>query len=556
MHHEGDRRVPEPVKSQAPEYDWRAHYLELLQSISLAVSESRRTDSVLQGIVTGLVERTGCALARIWLRDKGDICDRCQMRSECADRTECLHLRATAGKPTNPESGHLWHRMDGDFQRFPLGARIIGRVGASGKAEFLRETADDARWIGRADWLRREGVRTFVGQPLRFRGEMLGVLGVFTRELLSAEEVSWLGLFADQAAVALANAAAFEKIDRLQKQLELENEYLRGEINSARGFGEIVGCSSALRKVLDQVELVGPVDSTVLISGESGTGKELIARAIHRCSRRKDRPMVTVNCGSIPRDLFESEFFGHVKGAFTSAVRDRVGRFQLADGGTLFLDEIGEIPIDLQSKLLRVLQEGTFEPVGDDRTRRVDVRVVAATNRDLRAATEAGGFREDLYYRLSVFPIDVIPLRQRIDDIPLLADLFLQRSCSRLGVRPLKLEGRHVERMQGYSWPGNVRELQNVIERAVIRAQRGVLDFEIPAAIDDTRTAATAPGSAEAPKRVLTRDEVKRMERENLLAALEATGWQLSGPNGAAALLGLRPTTLASRMKALGLKRR
>jgi transcriptional regulator with GAF, ATPase, and Fis domain len=386
--------------------------------------------------------------------DKGDICGRCEMRSECPVQSACLHLKATAGKPANPDSGDRWHRMDGDFQRFPLGVRIVGRVGASGKPEVLRETAGDPLWIGRADWLRREGIRTFVGQPLRFRGETLGVLGVFTRELLSPEEVSWLGLFADQAAVALANAAAFEKIERLQERLELENEYLREEINSAHGFGEIVGSSSALRKVLDQVALVGPVDSTVLICGESGTGKELIARAVHGCSHRKGRPMVTVNCGSIPRDLFESEFFGHVKGAFTGAVRDRVGRFQLANGGTLFLDEVGEIPIDLQSKLLRVLQEGTFEPVGDDRTRRVDVRVVAATNRDLRTETEAGRFREDLYYRLSVFPIDVIPLRQRIDDIPLLADLFLQRSCSRLGVPPLKLKKRHVEVMQGVLMAG------------------------------------------------------------------------------------------------------
>ena len=265
--------------------------------------------------------------------------------------------------------------------------------------------------------------------------------------------------------------------------------------------------------------------------------------------------MVTVNCGSIPRDLFESEFFGHVKGAFTGAVRDRVGRFQLANGGTLFLDEVGEIPIDLQSKLLRVLQEGTFEPVGDDRTRRVDVRVVAATNRDLRTEAEAGRFREDLYYRLSVFPIDVIPLRQRIDDIPLLADLFLQRACSRLGVPSLRLKKRHVELMQEYSWPGNIRELQNVIERAVIRAQRGNLEFELPAATSAKKTVATVSGPVERPERILTQDEMRRLERENLLAALDAAQWQLSGSDGAAALLGLPPTTLASRIKALGLKR-
>ena len=455
----------------------------------------------------------------------------------------------------NALSGHQWYRMEGDFQRFPLGIRIIGRIGSTGQSEHLLDTAGDSEWIGRDDWLHREGIRSFVGHPLRFREEILGVLGVFTRERLDPEKVAWLRLFADHAAVAIANARAFEKIEQLHRRLALENEYLREEVKVAHGFGDIVGESSALRKVLDQVGLVGPADTTALISGESGTGKELVARAIHERSRRKDRPMVKVNCGSVPRELFESEFFGHVKGAFTGAIRDRMGRFQLADKGTLFLDEVGEIPLDLQSKLLRVLQEGTFERVGEERSRKVDVRVIAATNRNLEREVEAGRFREDLYYRLSVFPINVTPLRDRVDDVPVLAAHFLGEACRRLGVPPLKLKERHVDALTRYHWPGNVRELQNIVERAVIRAQAGPLEFDVPgdSSINQRLPDASVKSKSRS-KEVLNYSALKRRERENLLAALEATHWRISGPSGAAKLLGLRPTTLASKIKALGLR--
>lgn len=529
--------------------------LDLLQSISLAVAQARDVKTVLQMIVAGLADEASCTLARIWLIAPGDICEQCPMRPECPDQEWCLHLSASVGKPSNPLSGHRWHQMDGDFQRFPLGIRIIGRIGSTGQSEHLFDTASDAEWIGRDDWLRREGIRSWVGHPLRFRGEVLGVLGVFTRERLRQEKVDWLRLFADQAAVTIANARAFEEIEQLRRQLALENEYLREEVRVAHGFGDMVGQSSALQKVLDQVALVGPADATALICGESGTGKELVARAIHECSRRKDRPMVKVNCGSVPRELFESEFFGHVKGAFTGAVRDRVGRFQLADGGTLFLDEIGEIPLDLQSKLLRVLQEGTFERIGDDRTRKVDVRVVAATNRDLEKEVRAGTFREDLYYRLSVFPLYAAPLRERLEDVPILAAHFLEKACLRLGVKPLALKRRHVEGLSDYDWPGNIRELQNIVERAVIGAQSGPLEFALPLATDIVRRRPSVQGDdAVLPRTVLKHSEVKRQERENLLAALESAHWRISGPNGAAKLLGLKPTTLASKIKALGLR--
>lgn len=286
-------------------------------------------------------------------------------------------------------------------------------------------------------------------------------------------------MFADQAAVAIANARAFEEIESLRQRLELENEYLRSEVKE--NFDRFVGESAALRKVLEQIELVAPVDASVLILGESGTGKELVARSIHERSKRRNRALVKVNCASIPDELFESEFFGHVRGAFTGAVRDRVGRFEVADGGTIFLDEIGEIPLTLQAKLLRILQEGEFEPVGEEHTRHVDVRIIAATNRNLSEEVAGRRFREDLYFRLSVFPLETPPLRARREDIPVLAAHFLKQAVIRFNLHTDTLGLTQVNRkeLQAYSWPGNIRELQNVIERAVILARGRPLRFHL-----------------------------------------------------------------------------
>jgi len=314
----------------------------------------------------------------------------------------------------------------------------------------------------------------------------------------------------------------------------------------------IVGRSRALLAVLREVRLVAATDATVLITGESGTGKELIAGAIHETSARRARAMVKVNCAAMPAGLMESELFGHERGAFTGATMRREGRFALADGGTLFLDEIGELPLELQAKLLRVLQEGEFEPVGSARTRKVDVRVVAATNRDLQAEVHAGRFREDLYYRLNVFPVRVPALRERLDDIPPLVEAFLQRLAARLGRSFDPPGGESLQRLRAHSWPGNVRELQNVVERAAISAGGGRLDFG--------RALPAGPGhgpalAAESARRVLTMFELQQIERNNLLLALELTGWRVSGADGAAQLLGINPSTLASRIKALGLQR-
>jgi transcriptional regulator with GAF, ATPase, and Fis domain len=300
---------------------------------------------------------------------------------------------------------------------------------------------------------------------------------------------------------------------------------------------------------------VAATDTTVLILGETGTGKELIARAIHAASPRRDRHLIKLNCAAIPAMLIESELFGHEKGAFTGAARRRDGRFALADGGTIFLDEVGELPLDLQAKLLRVIQEGEFEPVGSSQTKKVDVRIIAATNRDLAQAVKEGEFREDLYYRLNVFPITLPPLRERGEDVALIASVFAKRFAHRLGRRIEPLSQECIQRLQAYSWPGNVRELMSVIERAVITSRDGRLNLD-RALPESTGDAVTTPASSDgAGTRIRTAREFEELERQNLLCALEATGWRIAGENGAARLLGINPSTLNSRLKALGISR-
>jgi transcriptional regulator with GAF, ATPase, and Fis domain len=309
-----------------------------------------------------------------------------------------------------------------------------------------------------------------------------------------------------------------------------------------------------MTKITSQIELVAPTDATVLITGESGTGKSLIARAIHEASRRSSRPFVRVNCAAVPRELFESEFFGHVKGAFTGAIRDRIGRFELADQGTIFLDEVGEIPLDLQGKLLRVLQEKQFERVGEERTRNVDVRIIAATNRSLKADVAAGRFREDLYYRLDVFPIQSVALRERLEDIPLLAQHVLEGIIAKLNCPAIRLTASDIERLQQYDWPGNVRELENVLERAAILAVNGRLRIILPK-VDGGAQSARTSGQEISTAGILTETERLQRDRENIRLALKATQGRVFGTDGAAATLGIPPTTLLSRMKALGIKR-
>ena len=715
---------------------------EPLLSLAVSVAGEQSLHGVLEGIVRGLATQPGVALARIWLLRPGDLCDSCFMRAECRDPTQCLQLVASAGTPLN-SPGEDWSFLQGHFRRMPLNARKVGTIGATGIPIFIENFAPENEWLARADWAKREGIRGFAGHPLIFRGKTLGVQALFSRQPLDEQAFIWIRMFADQAAVAITNAQAFEdrtraeavavrsevrlrtlltannaiitnlsqdallhavsdalrqlltfdfmgialyypeqdafrilavegdlgyfrpgrevsregnsigwvfdhqsplirrdlekdqqysnerrfaaegmrsqcivpllvhgncigvlvvasnkrgrynnddaqflqeianqialalenmksyeQIATLKARLETENTYLQEEIHQEHDFDEIVGNSTVLLELLRKVDLVAPSDSTVLLLGETGTGKELIARAIHSRSRRSNRPLVKVNCGSIPTGLVESEMFGHVKGAFTGATTNRIGRFELANRGTLFLDEVGELPPETQVKLLRVLQEQEFEPVGSSRTIRVDVRVIAATNRDLEKSVRAGLFRSDLYYRLNVLPLVVPPLRERRSDIPHIVMHLLERFSKKAGKALARVSQGTMELLTNYSWPGNVRELQNVIERGVVLSRGSVLslgpDFlpmeapAVPAADAFDSTLSNSPtalsdiveGSLPIP---LSLEEV---ERRHILFVLGQTGWVINGDKGAAAILGIHPSTLRSRMDKLGIVRR
>ena len=682
-----------------------------LQKVALALTESQTTESVLSLIVRGLAEQSDVALARVWLKGPGDRCPACPMRRGCPDRRECLHLLASSGNPIDWEAGEAdtfddYSRIDGHYSRVPIDGELkIGKVGGAGLPVLMHRNGDEEKneWIDRSEWVERQRVSSFAAQPLIFEGEVLGVLGLFSRALISEEEFSWLRTFADSAAVAIANARiaeekkkatdelrlqievlqnlpvtawtvtadgqldfvnhfyleimgqsleactapmdvwnksgsdlppflanlhpdhkeriremfwasiragkgwtfeapfmhtadgryhwhldravalrdnqgrvvrfvgscadiddlkqaeersrkAYEEIAALKARLEEENSYLLEEIHKENNFKDIIGISPALLKLLDNVEAAAPTNANVLIFGETGSGKELIARAVHSHSARKGRALVKVNCGAIPADLVESELFGHVKGAFTGASQARVGRFELADGGTLFLDEVGELPLATQVKLLRVLQEKEFEPVGSNRTIKIDVRIIAATNRDLEKAVRSGQFRSDLYYRLNVIPLRVPPLRDRRSDIPEMVLHFATQASRRTGKETQGVSQETMRTLVDYSWPGNVRELQNVIERGVILSKRPVLKFGpdlLP--VDDAEAVPDARQGFES--RTDASASLEEVEKLHILRVLERTGWIISGPGGAGAILKLHPNTLRSRMKKLGISR-
>jgi transcriptional regulator with GAF, ATPase, and Fis domain len=444
--------------------------------------------------------------------------------------------------------------------RVPLGVGPIGEALVSGQEKSVLDVEEQPASLPGLGWLCEEHIRGYGIVPIWYQDDALGAITGFTRGAWTEETGRWGRIYANHLGAAIANARAFQEIRRLNAQLELQNSYLQEAVIEAKAFGDLVGQSAELRHIVNQIDLVAPTEASVLILGETGTGKELVAHEIHKRSRRKDGPLIGVNCASIPRELFESEFFGHVKGSFTGAVKDRAGRFETAEGGTIFLDEVGEIPLDIQNKLLRVLQDKCYERVGDDRTRRADVRVIAATNRDLKQAVAAGRFREDLYYRLNVFPIQVPSLRERLDDIPLLAKHFVELSMRDLKCAQPRLTRAAVVKLQSYDWPGNIRELRNLIERAVILARGGALDFDLPSGnlpAPSTRSAPRVELSAgdTAQPELLTEAELQRRERDNLLLVLERANWKIKGPNGAAELLGVKPTTLLSRMNKWGIKR-
>ena len=431
---------------------------------------------------------------------------------------------------------------------FPIGEAPAGLVWQTQQPLILPDVAQETRWPRFLEQVRPYGGRSVCELPLTSARRRLGTLVLASKQpsAYDAADVGFLQLVANQVALAVENALAFQEIEALKDQLSQEKAYLEEEVRTEHDFGEIIGESPALRRVLKQVETVAPTDSTVLIRGETGTGKELIARALHDLSPRCGRTFVKLNCAAIPTGLLESELFGHEKGAFTGAISQKVGRFELAHQGTLFLDEVGDIPPELQPKLLRVLQEQEFERLGGTRTIRVDVRLVAATNRDLAQMVADGRFREDLYYRLNVFPLVLPPLRERRDDIPRLVRHFTQRFARRMGRLIETIPSPVLESLVRYPWPGNVRELQNVIERAVILSPGPTLQVPLgdlpPAAPPAPTPAAAAVTLAEA-------------EREHILGALHDTKWVLGGPKGAAVRLGMKRSTLQWKMKKLGLSR-
>lgn len=343
--------------------------------------------------------------------------------------------------------------------------------------------------------------------------------------------------------------AALAEVEELTERLAKENAFLQDEIRSGQAFGEIIGDSPPVAKVIQQIRMVAPTDASVLITGESGTGKELIAHAIHTASPRSARPFIKVNCAAIPRELFESEFFGHCKGAFTGAVADRIGRFEMADGGTIFLDEIGEMPLDMQGKLLRALQEGRFERVGDARTITADFRVIAATNRVLRDEVQKKRFREDLYFRIAVFPIEAVPLRERVSDIPLLLRHFIEQVSPARDEENRAISVSDVERLQAYPWPGNIRELRNIVEHAMIVSGSGRLRF--PLLDMPVERAGKAMDPASTPATIATYAEMHAANRLNILRAVESAGGRISGEGGAAERLGIKPQTLYSQLRKL-----
>jgi transcriptional regulator with GAF, ATPase, and Fis domain len=531
----------------------------LAAQLLLEIAEEQAVEPILKKIVEQAAERTEFVFSQVWLVEKGDLCASCKYRSECPDQTRCLHLAAGKGRSILTPGTGLRQYEDLNT-RLPLNFGPLGEAVATGQQKQITSSDHQPISIPGFEWLREEGIRSCRFSPIRFKRGVLGVLAGFARENLPEVARPWGRIFADHVGAAIANARAFDEIQHLKGQLELQNTYLREAVVEAKAFGDLVGQSAALRHIVSQIDLVAPMEAPVLILGETGTGKELVAHEIHRRSARKEGPLVRVNCASIPRELFESEFFGHVRGAFTGALKDRAGRFETAEGGTIFLDEVGEIPLHIQNKLLRVLQEKRYERVGDGRTRRANVRIVAATNRDLKKAVAAGRFREDLFYRLSVFPIQVPPLRDRMDDIPLLAKHFVELSTRELKCAKPRLTRAAVTKLQSYDWPGNVRELRNVIERGVILVHGGALDFELPLTGQSAPSARPSPrsdssaGSLAQPK-FLTEAELERVERDNLLLVLEAAKWKIKGPDGAAELLGVKPTTLVSRMEKWSLKK-
>jgi len=521
--------------------------LQMLRGITRQMATAEDFETVLQSIVSALGDREPGILARVFLLMEDHQCVICRPRVEAGKMPphpgRTLHLVAEGGfRPGDPT---VLHRVPIDSK---LPVAEIARTRQAFRIDdwhSIEQFANDPRIAPLWNAL---GVVGVAGYPLEVHGELIGAIGYLARRTITPDEFEVLGIFADQAAMAIKSASLFRELAQAKDRLEIENQYLHDELRGDRAFDNIIGESASLRAVLRKVRQVSEVETTVLLTGETGTGKELIARAIHEVSARKDRALIKINCGAIPQGVIESELFGHEKGAFTGAIQKRIGRFELADKGTLFMDEVGELPLDTQVKLLRVLQEQEFERVGSTRPIRVDVRLISATNRDLDKEVAEGRFRSDLFYRLNVFPIRIPPLRERPGDIPVLVDYFLAQFQRKMGKSLKRVDEKSMEQLQRYPWPGNIRELQNVLERGCVLATGPIVSIGETLRAPPGMTPAN--GSATVASPLL---KLEDSERAHIRRALAAAGGRVHGPSGAAELLGINPSTLRSRMQKLGI---
>ena len=532
-----------------PELSPEQRILALEQQLGDAHTERKETEALLKTIAEGTAASVGNAFFTSLIQHLASALGvRYAYLAECVEGTMARSRAFCRG-------GELTQNFQYDLTGTPCFGVIEGRTCCY--PENLQQ------YFPQNEAIKRMQAEAYVGVPLRnSTGDIIGHIVVID-DKPAKRDALWLSVletFAGRAGAELERQQADEKlremfaeVERLKSQLQAENVYLQEEIRHEHNFQEMVGNSAALLEALNKVERVAPIDSTVLILGETGSGKELFARAIHSRSKRSHRPLVKVNCGSIAPGLVESELFGHVKGAFTGAIDKRTGRFELADGGTIFLDEIGELPVEAQVKLLRVLQEQEFEPVGSSRTVRVSVRVIAATNRDLEQAVREGRFRADLLYRLNVFPIDVPPLRARKADIPVLVAFFASTMARKTGKPIQGFTARSMDRMVNYAWPGNVRELQNVVERAAILARGPLLDLEGVNLVEQPSTPTPIDAVNQSTSNARRAHRLQDVERQHILDVLKNTHGVVEGAKGAATILGMHPNTLRSRMKKLGI---